>query len=416
VISPPTSIFKVNTFRSIFFIAGLSNFLRIKINVEIIPIEILCVFFSVFSLLSPNTGSFESSNSKILKFLNIFLVVSLITQLYVDSIYEVNSAETIKSCAQILVMWALLRIAVIYMQPDFARFVFYVSGYLLSLSIQYFVSPSIYAQTDPWKFAFGPTITGLYFLLLKSRLPFLGNVTFLILLVSVDLLLGSRSLALFTILTFSLTLPARRIRQNSVTKIFLVSISIVALIFGIERTYYHFSTTGALGQTQQIKSIDQYKAGPILFTGRSEIAFELAAIKSNLFIGSGSNPDLTLHVLNDTQQINQFFGVHTEATNAYKTALTNGKIPQHSVIFGAWIEGGVLIVGFWLVILIWVLRKFGQISKSNPPLGNYSAYMGIATIWALIFSPLGAGSRMEIAIGLATLLLQSKFGENDYKN
>jgi hypothetical protein len=416
VISPPVSIFQVNTLRLIFFIAGLSNLLRVKINVEIIPIEIVCFFVGVFSLLSSNTRKLESSDTNILKFLNLFLTLSLVTQLSVDSFYNVSFAETIKSCAQTLVIWALLRVALIYMQPDFSRFIFYVSGYLLSVSIQYFVAPSIYAQTDPWKFAFGPTITGLYFLLLKSRLPFLGNVTFLILLVSVDVLLGSRSLALFTILAFFLTLPARRIRNNSVAKIFLISISLITLIFGIERAYYHLSTTGALGESQQLKSIDQYKAGPILFTGRSEIAFELAAIKSNPVFGLGSNPDLTFNILNDTQQINQYFGVQTEATNAYKATIVNGKIPQHSVIFSAWIEGGVVIVGFWMVIFIWVVRKFGQISKTNPPLGNYAAYIGLATVWALLFSPLGAGSRMELAVGLATLLLQSKFGENAYKN
>ena len=415
MISPPVNIFRLNTFRFIFFIAGLSNLLRVKINVEIIPIEIIFFFVGVFSLLSPNTRKLQSSDAKILKFLNLFLTLSLVTQLSVDSFYNVNFIETMKSCAQILVMWALLRVALIYIQPDYFRFIFYVSGYLLSLSIQYLFNPTIYMQAEPWKFAVGPTVTGLYFLFIKSRLSKIGNIVFIAALILMDVLLGSRSLAVFTILAFVLTLKKRSINRVTVAEIFLTCIVLIGLIFGIERTYYNLAIKGAFGQSQQIKSLDQYNAGPILFTARSEIAFELAAIKSNPIFGSGSNPNITFQILNDAQSINQFLGVTTDATNAYKAALFDGKIPQHSIVLSAWIEGGIVLASFWMIILFWTLRKFGEILRTTAPLSHFAIFIGLSSIWAMLFSPLGAGSRMELAVGLSAVYLHSKFGEHAKK-
>jgi O-antigen ligase len=169
-------------------------------------------------------------------------------------------------------------------------------------------------------------------------------------------------------------------------------------------------------QSQQIKSLDQYNAGPILFTARSEIAFELAAIKSNPIIGSGSNPNITFQILNDAQLFNQFLGVTTDATNAYKAALSDGKIPQHSVILSAWIEGGIVLAVFWIIILFWTLRKFGEILRTKTPLSQFAIYIGLSSIWAMLFSPLGAGSRMELAVGLSAVYLNSKFGEHAKKS
>jgi O-antigen ligase len=193
-------------------------------------------------------------------------------------------------------------------------------------------------------------------------------------------LLGSRSLAVFTILAFVLTLNKRSINRVTIAKIFLTCIVLIGLIFGIERTYYNLATKGAFGQSQQIKSLDQYNAGPILFTARSEIAFELAAIKSNPIIGSGSNPNITFQILNDAQLFNQFLGVTTDATNAYKAALSDGKIPQHSVILSAWIEGGIVLAVYWIIIIFWTLRKFGEILRTKTPLSQFAIYIGLSSI------------------------------------
>ena len=161
---------------------------------------------------------------------------------------------------------------------------------------------------------------------------------------------------------------------------------------------------------QQSKALDQYAAGPILFTARSEIPFELAAIKLNPIIGIGSSPQLTYELLNETQLINSKLGIETRLTNSYIQAVSTGKFPEHSMIFTAWVENGLIVFILWVIILLWVIKRSSElISNPNPPLGYYAMFMGINTLWTILFSPLGAGSRMDLAVGLTALFLQSRF-------
>lgn len=416
MIPAKSTVSRARTIKVIYFLAGVSNLLRINTSVQIIPIEILAVLAALFSLVVQQRMIIEKTELKILRFLNLFCIISLLNHLIIDIVYRVAYSETIKTCAQMLVFWSILRVAIIYMVHDYSRLIYFAAGYLVSISLHYFLDPTISMQADPWKFAFGPTITGLYFLLLKSKMSMVANTTFIGILVSIDVFLGSRSLALFSILAYVLTLKGQRIHKKSFAKMLFTLGMLIALLLCIERTYHYLSTSGALGQSQQSKALDQYGAGPIVFTARSEIAFEFAAIKSSPIFGLGSNPDITYKIFNETQKINQFLGVNTERTNAYKSTLVNGKIPQHSVLLGSWIEGGFIVFSFWMIIFLFALRKFMEIEKGSRPLGNFATYFGLSTIWHIILSPLGAGSRMEVAIGLIALLVQSKFGNDAIKN
>jgi O-antigen ligase len=271
-------------------------------------------------------------------------------------------------------------------------------------------------QVDPWKFALGPAITGALFLFYKFGNPFRGTSLFLILLIVIDVYLGSRSLALFTILALVITSRKDRIAKISLVRYLAGGLIFITLLFGVERIYYQLSTNGTFGISQQLKSLDQYKAGPVLLTGRSEFAFEVSAIIQNPLLGTGSSPGLTYEILNRAQEINSSLGVKTEFTNAYKSTLQDGKVPQHSMLFGAWVEGGILSFTFWAILFIWTARRFIVMPKRLPPLGHFTTYAALSTLWAIVFSPLGAGSRMELVIGLVALLLQSKIGDNAYPN
>lgn len=405
-----------NAIRMVFFLAGISNFIRIQTNVQIIPTEILAVILSLYSFLQRRNNTITIHDIRILKYLNIFFVVSFLNQVLVDQIQKAILSETLKSVAQTIVLWSLLRVAIMYMKSDVFRFISYVSGFLLSNLLQLIFDPSPYMQVDPWKFALGPAITGAFFLLYKSGNPSKGRSFFLIVLIVIDIYLGSRSLALFTLLALVITSKKDRVTKSSFARYLAVALTFVILLFGVERIYYQLSTAGTLGISQQIKSLDQYKAGPILVAGRSELAFQVSAIIQNPFLGNGSNPDLTYEVLNRAQEINSSLGVKTEITNAYKSSLHDGKVPQHSMLLGAWVEGGILSFIFWAILFIWTAKRFIVMPKRLPPLGYFTTYVALSTLWAIVFSPLGAGSRMELVIGLAALLLQSKIGDNANQN
>lgn len=396
--------------RIIFLIAGCMNCIRLSGTVQIIPIEILSIAISLGTLINSRKHVLTVTNQRYLKFVDLFCLISLSHQWFTDAINNVVGFETIKSIAQVLVLWALLRIAVIFLQPDVMRFIYYVVGFLISVIVQFLLSPTVYMSADPWKFVLGPVFTSMVFILAtrarSKTLLFLGATVLIIL----HLLLGARSLALFTLFTLILTSIKLHWNRTSFPKYTLAAFSIIALLFMAERAYFSLSTNGTFGIKQQLKALDQYAAGPILFTARSEIPFKLAAVKLNPIIGIGSSPKLTYEVLNGAQLINSKLGVETRLTNSYKQAVSTGKFPEHSIIFTAWVECGLIVFILWAIILLWVIKRIIElISNPAPPLGYYAMYSGIGTLWTILFSPLGAGPRMDLAVGLTALFLQSRF-------
>ena len=399
---------RIHAIRVVFFIAGLLNFLRLQLSVQVIPIEIIAVMISLLSLVLSKSRDLTTYDNQLLRYLNTFCVITVLNQILVDSAQKVVLPETLKSLAQTVVLWGLLRVAVIYVQPDIVRFISYAAGYFLSILLQLIINPTPYMQIDPWKFAFGPAITGIVFLFYRSDRFSTRKLLLLIFLVLVGTYLGSRSLALFTLLALIMTSRKVSARKISLTRGLAVALVFMALLLGFERFYYQLSTSGTLGIAQQLKALDQYRAGPILLAGRSELAFQISAITQNPVFGNGSNPELTSQILNDAEKINSSLGVKTENTSAYKATLLDGRVPQHSMLFSAWIEGGIASVIFWFIVFIWAMRRFVGVQKSHSPLGNFTTFMGLSTLWAIVFSPLGAGSRMELVIGLVALLLHSR--------
>jgi O-antigen ligase len=404
-----SGVSQVRRIRILFLVAGILNSIRLRGEVQIIPIEILAVAISFATLFSSNKLVRNSHDRQYLRFINLFCLISIAHQWFTDSMNDAVGLETLKAAAQVLVLWALLRIAVIYLQQDLLRFIYYVFGLIISIILQFLINPTVYMSAEPWKFALGPAATSLVFIVLtrvKKKTPLFFAISFLVI---IDLLLGARSLALFTALTLILGLVNRNKTRRTIPNFLVILISSLILLLVIERSYFKLSTNGTFGREQQLKSLDQYSAGPLLFTARSEIPFELAAIKLNPIIGLGSNPRLNYELLNETQEINSKLGVKTQLTNSYRDAIKTGKFPGHSMILGAWVESGFVVFLLWAVILIWVLRRIYE-SIRNPigPLGYYAMYMGIYTLWAILFSPLGAGSRMDLAVGLTVLLIQSK--------
>jgi hypothetical protein len=403
---------RIRTIRIMFFLAGLSNFFRLQVNVQVIPIEIIAVVISLFSLVLSKSQDLTTNDNKLLRFLNSFCAITVLNQVIVDRFQNVFFPETLKSIAQAIVLWGLLRVAIIYIKPDILRFISYSAGYFLSILVQYIIDPTPYMQIDPWKFAFGPAITGLVFLLYKSNKFLVGKSLLLIFLVLVGTYLGSRSLALFTVLALIITIRKVSIRKTTLAGGIGIGLVFLTLLFGFERLYFQLSTSGTLGLSQQLKALDQYRAGPILIAGRSEVTFQISAIAQNPILGNGSNPELTTQMLIDAQKINSSLGVKTENTNAYKATLLNGRVPQHSMLFSAWVEGGVVSVAFWVIIFVWAVRKLVAVPNNHSLLGDFTTFVGLSTLWAIVFSPLGAGSRMDLAIGLVALLLHSKNGHN----
>ena len=107
--------------RIFFLIAGFMNCIRINGIFQIIPIEILAFAISLATLFTSRKNVLTLTNRRYLKFVDLFCLISLSQQWFTDTVNNVVGLETIKSIAQVLVLWALLRIAVLFLQPDVAR-------------------------------------------------------------------------------------------------------------------------------------------------------------------------------------------------------------------------------------------------------------------------------------------------------
>ena len=172
--------------------------------------------------------------------------------------------------------------------------------------------------------------------------------------------------------------------------------------------YGNLAITGVLGQAQLIKYSQQSQAGPILLSGRSELLYELSAISETRILGLGSNAFLTNEILEKVVTEEYRFGVVHNSTTSYMGYNADGKIPNHSMIFTAWLEGGVLAALFWFYVLFIVVRRFSSVATKSQPFGIISKYLSINFFWALFFSPLGAGSRVILAFSLGIIFFQSR--------
>jgi hypothetical protein len=175
----------------------------------------------------------------------------------------------------------------------------------------------------------------------------------------------------------------------------LLTISI--LTYG-ERLFLHFSSSGIFGTAVQTKTFAQAQTGPILLVARSEFLYQATAIKSNWIFGSGSNPTVGTEVLNEVWKLESELGINSKATAAFTQLGNSERLPQHSMLFTAWVEGGILSALVWLymfkLFIAWLLRQGSQSSEFKYVL----TFMLVSMIWASLFSPLGTGSRLALVL------------------
>jgi len=234
-----------------------------------------------------------------------------------------------------------------------------------------------------------------FWILQKYRVRTLGLVGSSLALVVIDFYTNSRSLALLTILTTSFVVYSK---SNFSKHPFLFAILIISILTYGEKLFLQYSSTGVFGAAVQTKTVSQAQAGPLLLVGRSEFLYEATAIKSNWIFGSGSNPRLRTEVLNEVWKAESELGINSKSTAAFTQLGITERLPQHSMLLSAWVEGGILSVLVWLYIfklfISWFLRKSNQYTE----LEYVSKFMLVSMIWALLFSPLGTGSRLMLVL------------------
>lgn len=168
--------------------------------------------------------------------------------------------------------------------------------------------------------------------------------------------------------------------------------------------YVASARAGWLGEMQQAKLIGQSDTVfgdsilGLILDGRTAVFGAVLAIMDRPLIGYGSWSGLSLtHYYYDA--------VAYVGTSAAELSLIAegifGLAPGHSILFGGWMENGILTAVALLVIGYWLLKEILLIVQRDSRLAPLLIYFGTSFAWAFFFSPFGVSTRLVIGLFLA---------------
>lgn len=280
-------------------------------------------------------------------------------------------------------------------------------GLAIGQAVGSLVQPTVYTQSDLWKFGLAFPLTTLAALLACSQPIWrrrIGPFVVLVVMAGVNVRLGARSLAGVCFLASLYTLVATRDRDHATnthrpSSLVVLVLGVVAMVVG-SYFYGSMAKSGLLGEAAQVKyefqSTGRYS---LLLGGRNEIVFSSLAIRESPILGHGSYVGFPVLL--------QAAGAAQLADWGYEYLLPSEDqpdlLPTHSGLFGAWVEAGILAVPFWVVLLVLLWRGCIRTMQRGDALTPLRVFIAIAVSWDVLFSPFGADRR--ITVPLAILLL-----------
>jgi len=382
----------------IYFLTGAASSVFWKFGVQIVLLEILSVVLSPYFLYK-----MKSCRNAPIQNLQIRISIHLLclwafTQIFVDMYRGPELLERIKTLASIVTLICLLISARYLLMQSYSKIEAFLIGYFMSCVPTYFLFPTEYAKSQPWKFCFALFITFLVFwgfgrAKLNGKLVLLFGSS----LVIIDFIFNSRALAVLTLFAIFWTLYNTKLNSHRP----IISVLIIAItILIISRGSLTLASSGLLGAQVAEKTRAQSSAGPILLVARSEFLYEVEAIKENFLFGAGSNPPINISTLNKVWFTESELGINSKATSAYSEVARQQNVPGHSMMFTTWVEGGVFAVLIWIYLLAIFIKWFIWPLNPRHQLNYLCSLILITGIWSILFSPLGTGSRIQIAVTL----------------
>ncbi len=272
----------------------------------------------------------------------------------------------------------------------------------------YFVSPKIYAASDPWKWAFAGPVGFVIAASLSggagTRRTWLG-IGALVVFAVLNLLLGYRSLGgvsaivagylLVNMLVGSEIQAARgSILRAGAGVLFCLIASI-----GILTAYDAAAGGGLLGSAAQAGYLSQSGQLGVLVGGRSAILVSTQAIIDSPVLGHGSwAKDFRYAALLSDRLTS--LGYDPTATTS-----DLGLIPTHSYILGAWVSAGFLGGLFWFGVALLGIRLMVSLYSIRLAMAPLLMFSTVLLLWNVVFSPYGNSERVLAPYGIALCLL-----------
>ena len=328
----------------------------------------------------------------------------------------VNHAPVASSIARVgtyVLLAALIPIVAVLVNRDWRRMLAVVFGYGASYVVVWYSgsAASDIIEQFSWRLGLGAAVTlivvALFGLIPRARL---GLALAMFGLSALHLYLSSRSLAAITVLVAILCLvstfwgrarPAE-FRTRSFAAV-IVSLSLFAylgpLAFGWMATAQLLPEN--LVTKNQLQAANSYG---FLAAARPDTFTALYAISKRPLLGYGSGV-FDAEVFSFYAEVNaaSYRDAHLSRSvfkNIYSQDWLQG-IPSHSHLFGAWADAGIFAALSWLFVLWIDLKMLARLWRWGHPLAPLFAFVGIATLWDILFSP--GPVRLDIAIRLVIM-------------
>lgn len=187
----------------------------------------------------------------------------------------------------------------------------------------------------------------------------------------------------------------------SLKKLIVYAVLGLGAIFALYYAYAYSASSGWLGETHYTKYQQQsttiFGNSPLglIIAGRTAVFAAVLGIIDNPIIGYGSWQGMQMgHLF-----IDAMYYVGTDANEISYMIERGGAGAGHSILFGSWMENGILVGGVLSVIALISLRMLIVAMAMEHPMLPWILNVMTGFLWAFFFSPFN--QRMEIGFVLA---------------
>ena len=165
----------------------------------------------------------------------------------------------------------------------------------------------------------------------------------------------------------------------------------------------HFVTShGLISEDARGKNESESQGTGLLLGGRPEILVSTRAVLDSPILGHGSwAKDPKYQEMLSDMLIEQGQRGNLQEM---EMSSSNGMIPAHSHLMGAWVNAGILGAVFWAFIFWRVIKGIVQVTVLRPPLAPVYAYLLVELSWDILFSPFGSTLRMYESIVIVIMM------------
>lgn len=385
------------------FLIPFLIFIEFDLGGKLFASEIITLFLLPFLIVVRGNKLTEMNVSILIVLAILWLLGLVITDIIKETAFE----EYSKGWAKIIFFIINFIVINLLLGKSEKKYFIFGLGLSIGLIINYFYSPSKYAQDYPWKFGIGTGATFLIILISrkKNHITKLFPELPMIIVTIINFYKGFRSFGIISAITaFYLFMKRKQKLHYYVTTqkqiyrkcklIFIIFIAICAF----NSLYEHIALSGLLGDEQYYKHFAQSRGKwGILLGARSELLASGQAILDSPLIGHGSwakNPYYA-----DMVNVRM-----TELGYEVLGTRDDDLIPAHSYLFGSWVEGGILGGIFWcyIIYLIYKMLTIHYIFNIEPD--QWLIFCTILLLWDILFSPFGAEQRIIAAYQISFMI------------